>query len=253
VSAGSVPKTTRAERASQVQFLRKQGLLYREIAELVGISPSYVSALLDDPDATKEHARRESYRGVCEVCGGPTTGSEGRQKAPKLCKDCANKRQRATKYWTRERIIEAIQLFASEHDGRPPTATEWLRGPRDPRFPRTSSIYRSNTKSGRNKPFASWADAIEAAGFLRPKVGHKLRSRGQGGSNTSREYVVLHRNSDGCWEEKRVESFTPEGAIELAASEPGEYAVIQAKYFFTHNVEAVTKLAIVTKDNSSGE
>ena len=34
--------------------------------------------------------RRERYAGVCGNCGKPTDGSNGREKAPKLCVDCFN-------------------------------------------------------------------------------------------------------------------------------------------------------------------
>lgn len=77
--------TTRAERAAEATRLRAQGLSQLEIAERLGVSRSYASDLYGDPDRKKALARRERYRGVCEICGKPTTGSEGRAKAPRRC------------------------------------------------------------------------------------------------------------------------------------------------------------------------
>lgn len=61
-------------------------------------------------------------------------------------------------YWTRERIIEAIQLWAEQHDGQPPTSQDWGNGigKTPPGWPAYSTV--------RNK-FGTWTDAIEAAGF----------------------------------------------------------------------------------------
>jgi hypothetical protein len=60
----------------------------------------------------------------------------------------------AESYWTRERIIEAIQLWAEEHDGKPPTAESWRR--EEPGYPFVGVVLRR---------FESWNEAITAAGF----------------------------------------------------------------------------------------
>lgn len=78
----------RADRYAEVVELRKQGLTYKETAARMGISLSYVRDLLYDPDGSKSAARKASYSGVCQRCGGPTDGSNGRALAPKLCWDC---------------------------------------------------------------------------------------------------------------------------------------------------------------------
>jgi repressor LexA len=70
--------------------------------------------------------------------------------------------------WTRENIIEAIRLWASEH-GQPPGARDWNQGKQGPRFPATMSVYRSG--GSLSQPFSSWAEAIEAAGFPKPRIG----------------------------------------------------------------------------------
>lgn len=79
--------SNRADRAAEAARLRAQGLVYREIAERMGISRSYAAALICDPDGSGDRARKDSYRGECERCGASTNGSNGRH-APKLCNDC---------------------------------------------------------------------------------------------------------------------------------------------------------------------
>lgn len=74
--------------AIEAARLRDQGLTPREIADRVGLSPSTVRSLLDDPRGMKERARKARNGGTCEVCGGLTDGSNGRAKAPKRCVKC---------------------------------------------------------------------------------------------------------------------------------------------------------------------
>lgn len=79
---------TRAERARAVAPLRAQGLTHREIAERLGLSRSYVSELVADPDGTMLAARIARNRGACEDCGKPTFGGNGKAKAPARCDAC---------------------------------------------------------------------------------------------------------------------------------------------------------------------
>ena len=161
---------TREDRAREAKRLRKSyGFIYAEIVRLMGISRSYANALVTDPDGSKQEARRETYRGTCVDCGARTTGSEGREKAPKRCAACSQAKQSAEKYWTEERIIAAIQRYAAEH-GRPPVATEWLYGSHGINvdgYPYASQVLRE---------MGSWGDAIEAAGFPRPEIGRYVRT-----------------------------------------------------------------------------
>jgi hypothetical protein len=64
------------------------GLTQAAIAGAMGISRSYVSAILTDPDGLKERARKVRYAGTCEKCGGKTDGSNGPGKAPRICMSC---------------------------------------------------------------------------------------------------------------------------------------------------------------------
>lgn len=80
----------RADRVADVAALRAQGLTHQRIADRLGISRSYVRDLIYDPTGAKGLARKASYAGVCERCGGPTSGSNGRAKAPRLCITCTD-------------------------------------------------------------------------------------------------------------------------------------------------------------------
>jgi DNA-binding transcriptional ArsR family regulator len=59
-----------------------------EIANLCGISRSYVSSLLSDPTGERQMARRQSYAGVCVDCGAPTSSSGTSRPSPR-CVKCA--------------------------------------------------------------------------------------------------------------------------------------------------------------------
>jgi hypothetical protein len=150
---------TRAERLAQIRRLRGGGHDRDQIARILGISYSSVGNILDDPDGSKQKERRKRYQGDCRVCGAKTDGSGGRAKAPTICAGCLRQRQYDERYWTQERIIAAIQAFAAQH-GRPPFSTEWWR--RNDERPTTNTVLRE---------CGSWANAIEAAGFPRPRVG----------------------------------------------------------------------------------
>lgn len=81
----------RAERVAEAAELRTLGLTQQQIADRMGLSPSYVQALLTDPTGEKEIARRKRYGRLCENCGKLTDGSGGRAKAPRLCLACRTK------------------------------------------------------------------------------------------------------------------------------------------------------------------
>ena len=135
-----------------------------------------------DPDYNERqlHLSREAKRrrqGICESCGGPTRYSGGRNGRPiisRRCAACSLERALASRIWTREAVIEAITRWVIEH-GRPPSATDWKRAGEN--HPASANVYRSKHKSTRNNPFASWAEAIEAAGFGRPETGGRYRER----------------------------------------------------------------------------
>jgi hypothetical protein len=81
---------------------------------------------------------------------------------PRFCSTCIHFEQRR---WHPEVIIEAIRRFAAEH-GRPPLSSECLPPIREwDGYPSAQTVQAA---------FGTWAAAIEAAGFPRPYVGHKV-------------------------------------------------------------------------------
>jgi hypothetical protein len=163
---------TRAEKYVEIEKLRGMGLSTQEIAEELGMRPGGIRSIINDPDGSKQKARRERYRGVCGVCGEPTTGCNG-WNAPDLCR-----LHSASRVWTQEKVIGAIQQFAKEH-GRPPRSTDWPHTDRKQGHPAATAIY------GEYAAFPSWADAVEAAGFPRPSMG-----RGPGQPQWNRDAII---------------------------------------------------------------
>lgn len=114
-----------------------------------------------------DRERKRSYGGVCEDCGAPTDGSNGREKAPRHCYRCAPKHAMV---WTPERVIAALQLYyatygecstamfgaGSPHRHPPERLAEFRR-----RF-EAGSYPQVNTVQAR---FGSWNAGLEAAGI----------------------------------------------------------------------------------------
>lgn len=156
-----------------MQALRAREFTYAQIAAKLGISKSYARDLLYDPDGSKSKRRKDRYRGTCRVCGASTTGSNGRQKAPTLCMKCAPAAIHLI--WSTSKIIAAIHEWHYIY-GRTPIATDWNRKVEGS----PGQYVKGSRKSKRRWPpintvqkqFGSWANAIEAAGFPRPIVGH---------------------------------------------------------------------------------
>lgn len=168
-----------SELQEQAREMYVRGIVgYKRVAKRLGVSDSTVRRWLDPEYA--EHQRvlsREAKRrrvGVCSDCGGETRYGGRRAPVSRICFRCSEKRARASRVWTREAVIAAIQRWAERH-GRPPTASDWIRAGDD--HPAMSNVYRTTSRTARNNPFASWADAIEAAGFERPETGGRYRER----------------------------------------------------------------------------
>lgn len=146
----------REQLALEARILRDSGLLQRQIAVVLGVSRRYAAELLDDPNGAKVRARKRRYGGSCRNCGSRTDGSNGRDGAPVMCHSCRQKQQHDDRFWTPERIIQAIQEWNREH-GRPPIAPEWVTpGARVGQIAPVSTVQRE---------FGSWRAAIQAAGF----------------------------------------------------------------------------------------
>lgn len=181
---GDVPRGDRAAAHRVAVGLRASGFSIRQIAEATGWSRTYVRDLFYDPTGAKARARKDSYRGRCEECGGPTDGSEGRAKAPKICARCIAIRQHEERQWTRETIAEALRV-AARVLGRTPVSQDTIRAPslRVKLSPeRVAECERVDQLRDRGllilppyntvrREFGSWAAACDAAGLPQPPTG----------------------------------------------------------------------------------
>lgn len=140
--------STRAERVREAQRLRADGLLFREIAERMGVALSTVDAWLNDPDGSRLRARQASYAGKCDTCGGPTNGHDGPGRAPTTCLTCLT--------WTPDAILEALRTWGEVH-GSAPREEDFDRGGYWG-VPSTAPIKRI---------FGTWNAALLAAGYER--------------------------------------------------------------------------------------
>jgi transposase len=178
----------RAILAREAAALRTEGLNGMRIAERLHVSRSYAYELLNDPTGDLGRERKARYYGTCEECGAPTSYGDGGYAA--LCRSCTVDERTI---WTQDAIVYAIQEFADEHGGIPPTASEWnftlakargLAGPeRDLRWPATQTVL---------KRFGTWNAAIAAAGFEPRRSGHY----GRDGEDPAviDETIVLYRS-----------------------------------------------------------
>lgn len=145
--------------------LRAKGLYVREIAVALDVPRSTITSWLLPHTKESQRLWRLRNAGTCVDCGGPTDASGGRAKVAKRCHGCAVAHGRSQKYWTRERIIEAIERWVETHD-QIPSAADWIRAAPDQSHPAISSVY-----APRAGVFGSWNEAIEAAGFEPRAVG----------------------------------------------------------------------------------
>jgi transcriptional regulator with XRE-family HTH domain len=167
---------TRAETYARIRALQKRGgLTHAQIGERLGLSVGGVRNLLNDPDGSKQRARRDRYRGTCRVCGVQTDGSNGRA-APDLCSTHLHELQHAERRWTQATVIRSFRRFHAE-TGRIPRATDAGLGLCESRvssfsgariremeevvvlglvLPRPGTVQRE---------FGTWAAALEAAGM----------------------------------------------------------------------------------------
>lgn len=161
---------SREEKVVAIRAARKEGKTWDTLAADWGISKQTATNLGYDPDGSKQKRRRQSWSGICMDCGAPTHANS-KKDISRRCAVCWAKK--GTRVWTQERVVEALQRWAVEH-GRPPTATDWAyRETRGDGYPSFGGVY----GPGSNGAFASWADAVEAAGFPRPQIGKYDRSR----------------------------------------------------------------------------
>jgi hypothetical protein len=111
-----------ASRAREIARLRdSEGLSFREIAERTGLAPATVQIYYADPDGVRQRRRRDAYRGTCRSCGRPTSGAQGRGRAPSYCARCARARRRRWSDWD---VLAAVRDWHAL-TGTPPTVADW--------------------------------------------------------------------------------------------------------------------------------
>lgn len=160
------------ETVVKAQEMRRKGHTYREIGEAVGASPQTILTWCSpnrDRIRQREKRRKQKYTKPCVDCGGPT--SYRKKGYTRRCLLCHLVFIEETKKWTREGVIAAIQKW-NEVYGKPPSATDWNAptAKKYGRVERDQNLYpAATTIYGPHGPFNSWSDAIEAAGFPRPR------------------------------------------------------------------------------------
>src|SRR3954462_2641052 len=95
-----------------------------ETARRLGRAPATVKAYLYDPTAEKAKAVKARYRGYCRRCGADTSPRNGKGDAYLYCRRCHPGAAAPT--WTRERVCEAMRLWAQLY-GTAPSSYDWSR------------------------------------------------------------------------------------------------------------------------------
>lgn len=149
----------------QAARLRAEGLLTKDIAQLIGVPQPTVIRWLNPALEARGRvvARKTKYskRRKCLNCNRRVSDTSV------LCLACYKKKNLAERPWPRERVIESIQRWAAEK-GAPPSYQQWLKSGGD-QHPSMWTIVR-----GPNPVFESWQEALDAAGFGRWKRKQRL-------------------------------------------------------------------------------
>lgn len=134
----------------QATTLKQQGVPTSDIAHRLGVAESTVVRWLSPHHAALNRLRsrqaKHRRKTRCPGCGKPIWYTS------KACPACTQHR-----YWTKERVKQAIQAWADNHHGQPPTATEWMR--KGDNHPAATGIY------GPKGVYQTWNEAIADAGF----------------------------------------------------------------------------------------
>ena len=170
------------ELKQRAREMRKQGVLCRVIAVDLGVTKATVirwtNPALEKRGRVRARKLKYTQKRKCANCG-----RRANNKAT-LCRTCF---RLTRKYWTRDRVIEAIQDWTIKN-GWVPTYAEWQRSGLG--HPAISSI-----KGGPNPSFLTWGEALTAAGF---KPRHRRVRKGVGGPLTEaqkKERAALRRHA----------------------------------------------------------
>lgn len=153
---------------AQALRLRQRGLIYREIAKLVGVPRATVCQWCTDPTGERARARKQAYAGTCVDCGATTNGYDGPGRASERCIPCNGKHAHSlTHQWIIDSFKEWVEMF-----GAPPSASDWnLSYARA--HPYLHWKYERSMATGRKWPpvssvvnhFGSWNNALRELGY----------------------------------------------------------------------------------------
>jgi hypothetical protein len=123
-TAGRTPEGRRLTRKRNVllaQHHRQQGWSIAQIAHLLDRAPATIRSYLHDPTGAKAKRRKASYAGRCERCGTPTSGADGKDRAPRHCQRC---KPQSRPRWTRE-LVRGAHRFWRERYGFIASSVDW--------------------------------------------------------------------------------------------------------------------------------
>lgn len=124
-----------------------------------------LEADVDEPDAVLEE-RDDADGDAGDLLAAPRPAVQGRAiPAAEGDRSAASRSSSTRRTWTRQDIIAALQAHVAEH-GHPPTSKDWSHV--SPDHPSATIV---------KQQFPSWADAVEAAGFDRPRRGASKKPR----------------------------------------------------------------------------
>lgn len=128
--------------------------------------PTPINGQPFEPKAEPRATHPSAGNGAIDGAGTPPSG-EAPMARPSSPGGRARAVRRATNapYWTRERIISAIQVWAASHDGEPPKVNDWHHACPNGTHPQFKTVVTE---------FGTWNGGIAAAGFT-PRVPHGKR------------------------------------------------------------------------------
>jgi hypothetical protein len=103
------------------QHHHEQGWSIAQIAHLLDRAPATIRGYLHDPTGVKDQARKTSYAGMCERCGTPTSGADGKQHPSRHCQRC---KPQSRPRWTHD-MVRGAHRFWLERFGFIASSVDW--------------------------------------------------------------------------------------------------------------------------------
>lgn len=156
---------------------KKVGLIIADHREFLDAQPmtsrcawcdwAYTGAAAECRHAALEHRQTEHPR-AAKPSREMRANTEAGWRRDRAAREASPEQRGRVLYWTPDRVIAAIQLWAAEHDGQQPLAREWLLRQPDRRFPSVWAV---------TQRFGTWNNAITSAGFEAKHGGRPPRER----------------------------------------------------------------------------